>query len=57
MPSQIVVDKPATVHRDRIGSRIWRLSERDLNRLDVVPTWVMGLGGQGSMLVSGEEYK
>jgi len=43
--SQIMVDKPATVHRARIGSRIGRLSERDLNRLDVALTWVMGLGG------------
>jgi len=43
--SQIIVDKPATVHRSRIGSRIGRLSEGDLNRLDVALTWVMGLGG------------
>jgi mRNA interferase MazF len=45
VPSQIMVDKPATVHRNRIGSRIGRLSDRDLNRLDVALTWVMGLGG------------
>ena len=40
-----MVDKPATVHRNRIGARIGRLSEGDLNRLDVALTWVMGLGG------------
>jgi mRNA interferase MazF len=45
VPSQIMVDKPATVHRNRIGSRIGRLSARDLSRLDVALTWVMGLGG------------
>jgi mRNA interferase MazF len=43
--SQIMVDKPATVHRNRIGSRIGRLSDGDLNRLNVALTWVMGLGG------------
>jgi mRNA interferase MazF len=45
MPSQIMMDKPVTVRRDKVGAQIGRLGERDLDRLNVTLAWVMGLGG------------
>ena len=41
--SQIMVDKPVTVRRRRIGSRIGRLEEREVRRLNRALAFVMGL--------------
>lgn len=43
--SQIMVDKPVTVRRDRIAQTIGRLDEADIRRLDVAIAFVMGLAG------------
>jgi mRNA interferase MazF len=41
--SQVMADKPVTVHRERIGQRIGRLQTGDLARLNVALAFVMGL--------------
>lgn len=41
--SQIMVDKPVTVRRARIGQAIGRLDEGDIRRLDIALAFVMGL--------------
>ena len=41
--SQIMADKPVTVRRRRIGSRIGRLEEREVRRLTRAFAFVMGL--------------
>jgi len=42
-PSQIMVDKPVTVRRERIGRKIGQLSPADIGRLNVAIALVMGL--------------
>jgi mRNA interferase MazF len=44
-PSQIMMDKPVTVRRDKVGAQIGRLSERDLDRLDATLAWIFGITG------------
>lgn len=41
--SQVMVDKPTTVRRDRIRGVIGRLDNDDLRRINVALTLVMGL--------------
>ncbi len=41
--SQIIVDKPVTVRRERIGQRIGRLATEEIARLDVAIAFGMGL--------------
>lgn len=41
--SQIMADKPVTVRRERVGSAIGRLSQRDTTRLNAALAFVMGL--------------
>lgn len=41
--SRIMADKPMTVRRERIGSRIGRLDRRDMTRLNSVLAFVSGL--------------
>ena len=41
--SQIMADKPVTVRRERIGSRIGRLDQRDMTRLNNALAFVLGL--------------
>ena len=41
--SQIMADKPVTVRRERIGSRIGRLDRRDMMRLNSALAFVLGL--------------
>jgi mRNA interferase MazF len=41
--SQIMVDKPVTVRRSRIGRRIGQLSASDIVRLNTALAFVMGL--------------
>ncbi len=41
--SQIMADKPVTIRRERVGSRIGRLDEKDLARLNAALAFVMGL--------------
>jgi len=41
--SQVMADKPVTIHRERIGRRIGRLGPADMARLNVVLAFVMGL--------------
>lgn len=41
--SQIMADKPVTVRRERIGSRIGRLDRRDMTRLNSALAFVSGL--------------
>jgi mRNA interferase MazF len=43
--SQIMVDKPVTVRRQRVGETIGQLAEADIRRLDVAIAFVMGLAG------------
>lgn len=42
--SQIMVDKPTTVRRSRIGKRIGRLEHQYIGELDFLIALVMGLG-------------
>lgn len=42
-PSQVMADKPVTIRRERIGSQIGRLDERDVARLNIALAFVMGL--------------
>ena len=41
--SQIMADKPVTIRRERIGSRIGRLDGRDIARLNRALAFVPGL--------------
>jgi len=41
--SQVMADKPVTVRRERIGSRVGRLDDKDISRLNVALAFVMGL--------------
>jgi len=41
--SQIMADKPVTIRRERVGSRIGTLDEQDIARLNVALAFVMGL--------------
>jgi mRNA interferase MazF len=41
--SQIMVDKPVTVRRERVGDRIGRLSAPDLRRINGAIAFCMGL--------------
>ncbi|WP_437380201.1 type II toxin-antitoxin system PemK/MazF family toxin [Inquilinus limosus] len=41
--SQIMVDKPVTVRRERIGRKIGQLSPAEIARLNVAIAFVMGL--------------
>lgn len=41
--SQIMADKPVTVHRERIGRTIGSLSEEDTRRLNIALAFMMGL--------------
>lgn len=41
--SQIMVDKPVTVRRERIGRKIGQLAPADIARLNVAIAFVMGL--------------
>jgi mRNA interferase MazF len=41
--SQLMADKPVTIRRERIGRRIGSLDEKDIDRLNVVLAFVMGL--------------
>ncbi len=43
--SQIMVDKPVTIRRDRIGRTIGRLSASEIARLNAALAFVMGLAG------------
>lgn len=42
-PSQIMVDKPTTVRRERIGRRLGRLTDDEIGRMNVALAFVMGL--------------
>ena len=42
-PSQIMVDKPVTVRRERVGGRIGRLGDTDIARLNIALALVLGL--------------
>lgn len=41
--SQVMADKPTTVRRERIGSRIGRLAPADLGRLNQAMAFSLGL--------------
>jgi mRNA interferase MazF len=41
--SQVMVDKPVTVRRERIGQAIGRLDTEDVRRLNAALAFVMGL--------------
>jgi mRNA interferase MazF len=41
--SQIMADKPVTIRRERIGSRVGSLDQEDLARLNVALAFVVGL--------------
>jgi mRNA interferase MazF len=41
--SQVMVDKPVTIRRERIGNKIGRLDRIDVARLNVALAFVMGL--------------
>jgi mRNA interferase MazF len=41
--SQVMADKPVTIHRDRLGRRIGSLDETDIARLNVALAFVMGM--------------
>lgn len=41
--SQIMVDKPVTIRRERVGQRIGRLGAGDIARLDAALAFVLGL--------------
>lgn len=43
VPSQIMVDKPVAVRRDRVGKIIGELDQQDVQRLNEILTFVMGL--------------
>jgi mRNA interferase MazF len=41
--SQVMVDKPVTIRRERIGRSIGRLDDKDIARLNIALAFVMGL--------------
>ncbi|UCI08440.1 type II toxin-antitoxin system PemK/MazF family toxin [Mesorhizobium sp. B1-1-8] len=41
--SQIMVDKPVTVRRERIGQLVGHLADADIGRLNIALAFVMGL--------------
>jgi mRNA interferase MazF len=41
--SQVMTDKPVTVHCKRVGSRIGRLEDEAIQKLNSILTFVMGL--------------
>ena len=41
--SQIMVDKPVTIGRERIGQRVGHLEDKDILRLNIALAFVMGL--------------
>ena len=41
--SQVMVDKPVTVRRERIGQLVGRLASADTRRLNIALAFVMGL--------------
>jgi mRNA interferase MazF len=41
--SQVMADKPVTIHRERLGHRIGSLDEKDVARLNIALAFVMGL--------------
>jgi mRNA interferase MazF len=41
--SQVMADKPVTIRRERVGSKIGRLGDRDMARLGVALAFVLGL--------------
>jgi mRNA interferase MazF len=41
--SQVMADKPVTIRRERVGSRVGRLDDKDIARLNVALAFVMGL--------------
>lgn len=41
--SQVMVDKPVTIRRERIGRRIGRLGNQDMARLGAALAFVLGL--------------
>lgn len=43
--SQIMVDKPVTVRRERIGQLVGRLTDADIGRLNIALAFVIGLAG------------
>ena len=42
--SQVMVDKPVTIRRERVGRKIGTLDEKDVARLNIALAFVMGLG-------------
>ena len=43
LKSQVMVDKPVTIRRERIGQKIGRLGNQDMARLGVALAFVLGL--------------
>jgi mRNA interferase MazF len=43
LKSQVMADKPVTVRRERIGSKIGALGDQDMARLGIALAFVMGL--------------
>jgi len=41
--SQVMADKPVTIRRERVGSKIGSLDGKDIDRLNVALAFVMGL--------------
>ena len=41
--SQVMVDKPVTIRRERIGQKIGRLGDQDMARLNIALAFVVGL--------------
>jgi mRNA interferase MazF len=41
--SQVMADKPVTVHRKRIGQRVGRLAAQDVARLNAALAFVLGI--------------
>ena len=43
LTSQVMVDKPVTIRRERIGRKIGRLGNQDMARLGIALAFVLGL--------------
>jgi mRNA interferase MazF len=43
LTSQVMVDKPVAIRRERIGRKIGRLGNRDMARLGIALAFVLGL--------------
>ena len=41
--SQVMVDKPVTIRRERIGRQVGHLDDKDIARLNIALAFVMGL--------------